>query len=259
MARGRKKGHSKQKTQEILHSQVRLDGQGEDPLVRDLLNTLAGGSEEDAIRLSIALYEQLHGKELDGERKSKLISRAIERDKALLGYELDRENFIEDTWEQGQKEIRKLPKAKRDQIKARAGQKFQSAVSDAKTSKAFKNAEIRHRLQHDPREKIVVEPNIVQLKSGETVVVGEDLRVMGFRFILRPGEQTVPKYVADLYRQRLKSKKETEARKKVMKDYKPEEELNSAMRDINKEFQSEMESLPMAGSDQGGEVYEFGG
>lgn len=267
---GRGKRRRKERQQEILNSTVRLDGVGEDPIVQDVLKKLGQVSEFEAMKISIAMQEQLTGEPIDPERKSKLMQRAADRDKNLAAYEEDREQFIEDAYEAGARNLGRLSGSQKDQVKARAAEKFKNAKVKARSDKALQNAKIRWAISNGPKEDIYVSPKMLQVKRGqgyEMVQENEVIQVMGFRFILKPGlNKNIPTYVANLYRQRQKQQEETKAREELMKGDFPTQSfveegrevvgLDKKWKELDESYNSPTDSASIGAG--GKEVFTFG-
>lgn len=210
--RRKNKGYSKQKRQEILNSQIIPGGKSEDALIRDFFKqNQEGATEEERMKMAIAMTKFLTGKEVPVGKVQRLMDRAIARDKTLQEYNDNQTEFMENAYEEG---ARLAKGADKDKIIAQGAETFQKALATANVRKTLRNQKIAERIRTDPTETIYVEPKFETTTVGEgkqTVPVNTELHIAGFTFVLKPGvNKNVPKYVADYYRQLRKSQSQTE-------------------------------------------------
>ena len=212
-----------QRTKEILSSQVRLDGVGEDPIVRALLTELPTATNERALEIALALQQLLRGDQsyladpAQAEAVPKLREEWAKMDKTAEDYDKDPLRFAEEVYE---KAMKKLPTGDAlARLRAEAAQKTKAIFQSVKINQAEQRVRIDKELQYGPKVEIDVPPLIETRKSGDSYTAVQVPLVLRFKdrtFILNPGRQKVPALVAGLFQQWKRGQDEGSARLKAM-------------------------------------------
>jgi hypothetical protein len=212
-----------QRAKEILSSQVRLDGRGEDPIVRALLAELPTATNERALELALALQQLLRGDQsyLVDPNQSDVVPKLrkdwAQMDKQAEAFDKDPVRFAEQVYDEA---VKKLPTGDAlARLRAEAAQKTKAIYQSVKITQAEQKVRIDKELQFGPKVEIDVPPLIETRKQGEgytAVQVPLILRFKDRTFILNPGRQSVPALVAGLFRQWKRGQDEGAARLKAM-------------------------------------------
>jgi hypothetical protein len=214
VARGRKKKRIRERTQivegrrdlnreaEILNSEVRLDGVGEDPVIKALLLDLPTASEVEAKEIALALQKRVRGdasllgnEEDLGEVISQIRQEAAEIDKAAEKWDMGPVKFVDDVLSQSPK----LTDQQRDRLRAKGIQDYQKAIVETRAGKSYKQAQFKRMLKNAPLEKINVTGRFINTPNG-MVHMPDEIRILGLSYRLSPGIQEVPAPIAVAYR-----------------------------------------------------------
>lgn len=142
---------------------------------------------------------------------------AQERDAAEQAFERDRVGFVSGLLSDAEK--LKLTGDKADQAKANVGKMLGEAITQVRAQNTTKHMRLQHELQHGPKETISVTGNWQTFKVGDASkprLMPDVISIMGFRYELAPGMQTVPRVIAEAYRNLQHSRQETDERKKLL-------------------------------------------
>ncbi|MHA1962541.1 MAG: hypothetical protein ACW99U_20305 [Candidatus Thorarchaeota archaeon] len=215
MARGRKRIRERvqvveskrdlSREAEILNSQVRLDGVGEDPVIKALLLELPTASEVEAKEIALALQKRVRGEasllenqEDLGHIINEIRAEAATIDKAAEEWEAGPEVFVDDIIGQAPK----MTDQQRDQLRAKGMDSFKRAVANTRAGKSARQMQFKAKLKNSPLETINVTGKFFNTRNGP-VHMPEEVRVMGISFRLEPGVHEVPSPIARVYRQML--------------------------------------------------------
>lgn len=235
---GRPKKIDKQREQEVLNSEVRIDGKGEEPVVRDMLSPqFVTMSDREALQITAMLSKLITGQEKTNDEMARLNERMDNYDKAAAAWENDRQKMFREITERAEKY--KTPEAM-----ARGALETKKLVAEAnaiaKTQAMEKNLMIEKRIANDPKASVVSPGKVekVTTESGiEVRVVPETITVGRHRWTLKPGEITeVPLIVAEAWKLR---NQDLEYAKKVknviaVKDSGESEEQGTVIAKVNR-------------------------
>ena len=212
-----------QRAKEILSSQVRLDGVGEDPLVRVLLTELPTATNERALEIALALQQMLRGEQsyladpAHADAVPKLREEWAKMDKTAENYDKDPLRFAEEVYDKAMKALPTGDALAR--LRAEAAQKTKAIYQNAGINRAIERARVDKELQYGPKVEIDVPPMIETRKSGDSYTAVQVPLVLRFKdrtFVLKPGRQTVPSIVAGCFRQWKRGQDEGTARLQSM-------------------------------------------
>ena len=220
--------------------------------MKALLAKLGVSTEAEALEIMLKLQEAVRGPasllqnpEM-GDEVAKMRQRAVERDAAVRRFEEDSESFINEVMDKADK-IRPVGE-KADQIKANAAKIAQRAYADARVKQAYANKKLDDMVEHGPREVITVAPKFEQVRIGDNIeqrAIPELIRIRHRAWNLYPGTYEVPSIVAQRYRDIMRGRAETEARKKAMAKGQRDTDMVNEFARINKQFGSDS-PLPQA-------------
>ena len=241
---------------EAEQSKVRIDGKGEDPVVRDLLSKeFTTASNLDAVQIALALQALIRGQDslLEQVKQSGEIGRKASEeiahikehmdlvDRTLEAYQNDQKKFIQDTLDRAEK-LRKTGTEK-DRTVAQAQLELQNEIKMAGARNATDLMNFHAEIENGPKE-VIMSPGKLEMVNVqghlEAKLFKEEIRIKDRVWILEPGVPTeVPVFVAEALRQRRKTELETKEREATMSEMKNSAqrvaELNNA---ISKKFNS---------------------
>jgi len=213
MARGRKRKRIRERVQivesrrdisreqEVLNSQVRQDGQGEDSVIKALLFDLPTATEVEAKEIALALQKLVRGDAslLANEGELSHIIADIRKeasfiDKQSAAWDIGPEAFVESVM----MDAPKMSDKKKGELQAYGADMLKKAISTSKAGKTVKQMQFREQLKNSPLETIYVTGKTFQTKQGP-VIRPDEVSIMGLRFELEPGIQKVPAPVARAY------------------------------------------------------------
>lgn len=200
---------------EIGQSPVRLDGAGEDQVVKDLLSPeFATMPDSQVLDISNALREILLGQRLMGERLQKIEEKIREYEKDEKEWETDRRKFIEKLNRKA--DAVRAPDSKKEQAQAKAMTRIQGIYERAQLDVHMKRKQFMEELKNMPKVT-VTSPGKVYIVNGEPRLEPEVVYIKNMKWVLQPGVPTeVPKIVADELEQRRRVEMETSERKKLL-------------------------------------------
>lgn len=239
MSRRKRKALALQREREMMHSQVRVDGRGEDPAVAAYLQQAGTASPTEMAELSLALDSMLKGDMswMNDPSKAHLVQklrkRAAEMEDAARRYEEDKEKFMNDAWE---KADRVRPRgAKLDETIAKGTRTLDQARVIATANAATKRLRFREMIEHGPKRKIFVTGNPIMTTSGFHIEP-EVINIMGFRMVLPPGEHDVPIPFAERYDNIKRNREENELRSQALSEQLRADQLSVKWGQIDSKF-----------------------
>ncbi len=237
---------------EVLHAKVRMDGRGEDPVVKAMLSDeFLTMPDSEAGKIALMLQELVRGQhsllanqDTMSDRIAKLEEQWTAYDQHAKEWEADKERFFEERWSKAQRTLEVSP-AQQEVMRAKAATDLQQAISAARVRNSVSQLQFAADLANMPKETVVSpgvwENRAVQGRAVPTLIP-EIVRIKDRVWVLKPNEPTVvPKIVADILRQRRKSEQEIEERKSAfrMRDdgsIPSQIELARKLGDINKRY-----------------------
>jgi len=255
MARKKKIVDNSAEQYERLNSKVRVDGVGEDPVVRAILSEdFVTKSNVDAFEISLALQELIRGQnsmlsmqdQMGGEL-SKLRGRMDSYDKDAKKWENNRKEFMDEVNYRA-KDLLMDDKGKQ-RLLAQEAQHVQEAIQRKMAETHVDRLKFEQLLQTMPKETI--------LPVGKFLTVSEDgvikqrlepevIKIKHHTWVLQPGVPAeVPTLVADEWRARHKLMQENVERKALMNADRPTENMIVAQKwgEINKKYQSGVDAF----------------
>lgn len=199
-----------------MDKQIRLDGQGEDPSVQAFLRMLEQKDPQERIDIMMALQKHITGmsdEDTPEGRERMLLIRANEEmiQAAEDAWEEDSVGFMETLND-------KYPRPEgidADRHRAKKVQEFQQKVTNYKALAKFKQQKLDYALQHGPKEEILVTGQI-EVVNNKQRIVPDVIKIMHRTWVLPPGRHTVPKVVAERYRDIQKLRSERQLRGEAM-------------------------------------------
>ena len=250
----RQRRKHKKPTDEVLHSEVRMDGSGEDPIVQVFLDEIATATHERSFEIMTLLQQHLKGEPMDiqdpalRDKIFKSRARAVAMDKVERRFEEDPVKFVEDITT----ESRKLhpTKAHLERDKAKGAKMYENAQTMARSVQQTKRLELMYRLKNDPKEIFLVRGTTMMVGSQENAAFkqfDEEIHFDGLDTIyIRPGQRSIPAVLAEVLRVRYRDQDEGAARDAAFAAYKPDDELQKELADIDREYGGRTDRLPVA-------------
>jgi hypothetical protein len=233
-------------SKETLDKPVRLDGVGEDQVVKDLLSDkFVHGTNAEAFDIAVGLQQLLRNMSvLDSkmtDQYQQLKSRMDEMDKSANDWEANREKFIEEVI------ARAGSPTDRDVVTGMST--YSNALAQAKAEAISDRLTFAETVGRMPKEIITSsgEVNMV-VEGGSTVakILPEIIRIKNLSWTLQPGVPTeVPKIVAEVFRQRRGSEAEDKARRELLARNLPSEKLASEWAKLNDQYHSPTDTVPI--------------
>ncbi len=193
---------------EILNSQIRMSGQGEDPAVQKLLMRLVSASDSEALQIALELQRIVRGpasmlENLDDPSVQAELNRIREQhekaDKAAQAFESDRERFIEEVTEKAEK---RYTKREWEKIQASGLEEYRRARELEKADFEASKLQLHEDLKTMPNVTIIVEPQY-ELTTIQGAVSQHEvptiITILDKRWVLYGGQHDVPKLVAEYY------------------------------------------------------------
>lgn len=203
---------------EVLGSQVRLDGQGEDSVIKALLFDLPTASEAEAKEIALALQKLVRGDAslLANEGELSDIISDIREEAALIDiqtaeWEKGPEAFVDSVMSQAPK----MSDKRKAELQAYGADMLKQAITNSRAGKTVKQMQFREMLKNAPLETIHVTGKTFQTRKGP-VIKPDEVSLMGLRFVLEPGVHSVPAPVARAYNLILKQRTVVRERQVLM-------------------------------------------
>jgi len=245
-----------QKEAEVLDSQVRTDGVGEDPVVRDLLSDkFVEGTNREALDIALALQQLIRGQnailsrvEGQGEAITRLSERMDKMDKDAQRWNEDRGQFLEEVQTRAEA-LRIKDPDKKAKLVAKAGAQIQQEIMAARAVIASDDVAFAAWLAEQPIVTVTSMGRIVTVNEAgviQQVAEPEVIKIRNKHWVLPPGVPVdVPKPVADEFYARQKIKQETVERKKILNANAPLDNTVMAQKwnDINRKYGAQTETM----------------
>ena len=234
---------------ERLESQVRLDGVGEDPAVKALVDgTFEKSSDLGALEIALMLQQIvrgqtsiLHNQDQQALELARLREKMDKYDQDAEKWEKNKEKFIDEVNKRAE-EFRIDDPNKKAQLIAQEAQKIQKAISANRAENSVNNLQFDAFLVSQPKE-IVVSPGVPTTVNDNgvqrAIMAAEEIKIKHRKWVLMPGVPTeVPKIVADEFRQRQKSRQENYERKALLNATTPKDNMIVAQKwnEIGKKY-----------------------
>lgn len=241
---------------EILDSQVRLDGVGEDKAIQELLSDkFVEATDSEALDTALALQQLIRGQNSvlemlqgQGEAITKLKERMDKYDRDAQRWEQDRSGFLEEIQAKAES-LRITDEDKKAKLIAKAGQHVQQEIQKAVAAKAVDDVQFTAWLESQPKVTVTSPGKPTQVNQNGvivTVMEPEIIRIRNKSWTLMPNIPTdVPKPVADEFFSRQKIQQETGERQKILNANSPLDNVVMAQKwgEINKRFGSQTEIM----------------
>lgn len=240
---------------ERLASQVRMDGKGEDPVVKALLSDkFVEGTNQEALDISLALQQLIRGNAslLENQEKmsqeiSRLKSKMNKMDKAAEAWEADKVKFAQEVFERAER--LKVSGHEKDKLVAGAANEFQQEVIKARAELVTDNMQFAERIRTMPRVKVIsagVWENVKENGQFVQKLVPEVIRIKNRQWVLPIGQEVeVPQAVADRIANIRSSNQEDEERKTLLSGNLEDKEVNAKWAEINRKSKSKADSMPV--------------
>lgn len=234
------------KKQEMLHSKVRSDGVGEDPIIKEVLSdNFVNAKDAQATEVALLLQQLLNGQNsvlsrLDeyGDELVKLRGRMNAYDEAREKYESNKDKFNQDVFDKA--EGLKVTGEQKDKLIAKASQQLQREIVEAKANVGSRRRQLEQMLAMEPKETIVSAGKIVTVIEGGGLtnkIMNEEIRLGHLDYILPAGKPiAVPKTIAKLFYRRRKMEDEQNERKALLAKNLESPELQKGWKDIDKKY-----------------------
>ena len=236
---------------ERLESKVRLDGVGEDPAVKALVDgTFTNATETEALNISLMLQQIVRGQtsilsnqDKQAQELSRLREKMDKYDQDAEKWERNREKFIDEVNKKAE-EFRIDDPDKKAHLIAVEAQRVQHTIAATRVENTLNAVKFNAFLEAQPKEIIVspgVSATIMDNGVQRSVMATEVIKIKHTKWVLQPGVPTeVPKVVADEFRQRQKSRQEIYERKALLNASAPKDNMVVAQKwgEINRKYGS---------------------
>ena len=242
---------AKEREQVALTAKVRLDGSGEDPIVKLFLKELATANHQRAFEIMSAMQAHIRGEPFDladpelRAQVAKHRERLAKKDKAELAAGEDPVKFVEDVMQQS----RKLHPTAADLAKDQAlgAQMYARARDLARANAAQKCLYYMGRIKNDPKELFFVRGSWETDGEGQTRQLPEVVHLDGLDgpIVAKPGQRELPRIVCEILRQRYRDQDAASAREATFADNKGAFQTRKKLREIDREYGETTQTLPM--------------
>lgn len=211
---------------EMLNSQVRMDGVGEDQVVKDLLSDkFVTGTDTEVGPIALALAELLTGMKASQAQQDAIMKRLDKYERAQVAWEKDKKKFLEDIDKRSASLIVTNPLEKEKMMA-----QWAVAAKEAQELAAAQNAANRIKfdqiLETEPKETIISSGIMETHREGNELVpylVPEVIAIKHRKWVLPPNERIdVPHTVAVVFRERQRQREALKERQNLMRDGKTE-------------------------------------
>ena len=236
---------------ERLESQVRLDGVGEDPAVKALVDgTFEKASNVEAFDIAAMLQQIVRGQnsilsnqKQQGQELARLKAKMAKMDEDAEKWEKNKEKFIDEVNKKAEAFCIDDPQ-KKAQLIAQEAQKIQNAIAATRVENSLNAVKFNTFIESQPKE-IIVSPGVPTVVNDNgvqrSIMANEVIKIKHKQWVLQPGVPTeVPKIVADEYRQRQKARQELYERKALLNAATPKDNMIVAQKwsEISKKYGS---------------------
>lgn len=259
----RKSNSSADRSAEVLNKEIRMDGVGEDSLIKSLLNgEFDNLPDKQALEFGVLLRKLISGEEYISQNLDKitqsvnmLADRIDKMEKAKEAYESNQQAFLEEARERGEA-VRNDDPAYKNKLLAETSKKIGQLTANARAKRAMQQQEHIRRLEMEPKETII-SPGIIELVSvdGNPVptLTSDFVRLGTLVWELKPGVPTVvPLSIANQYRDMMRARTELERRSGALELKNgimgPKHEQNTLIneqRKIDQEFGTKNAQFPL--------------
>jgi hypothetical protein len=221
---------------EILESPVRMDGVGEDPVVKAMLSEeFVTGSDTYAGGIALQLAQLITGLQANSAQQNAIMARFDKYEKAQEAWDTDKKKFLEEVDKRAASLLTSNP-ALKERYQADWAVAAKEAAETASAQNAVAKLQFEAFLASEPKETIM-SPGIAEIhREGDQLVpyvVPEVIAIKHKKWALPPGEPVeVPHTVAVRYREMQRTRAELKERQDLIKDSKVE--ANEASRGWNK-------------------------
>lgn len=248
--RNKRAKRAKEREQVALTAKVRVDGSGEDPIVRLFLKNLATANHSQAFEIMTAMQAHIRGEPFDvadPELRAQIAKhreRLARKDKAELAAGEDPVKFVDDIMQQS----KKLHPTKADLEKDQAlgAQMYQRARDVARANAASKRLYYMSRLKNDPKETFFVRGSWETDGEGQLRQLPEVISLTGIDpIIARPGQRSLPLLVCEILRQRYQDQDAAKARDTALSAETHAFKTDKKLREIDEEYGERTQRMPM--------------
>lgn len=234
-----------QKEQEFLHSEVRIDGVGEDEFVKALIYELPNANDVRAQEIGMELQKRMRGDAAllnnpeQSEEISRLRTQAHEADEAAERYEKNKVGFVDSVIA----DAPKMTDQQRERLKVEGQHMLKTAIDNTKAGKTLKQLQFKQALRNAPLVDLHVIGKFVNTPQGARHLP-EIISIMGVKFNLNPGIQRVPQPVATAYLQAKQISVQKEKKQAILRGegarfgVYDQQQMNQKLHEVNQEFGS---------------------
>ena len=232
-----------------LNSKVNMSGAGEDPAVKGLLSDeFLTMKDTDALQIANQLKAIIRGQELTLKQFQAMSARMEKFEDNAEKYENDKQRFLDEVRMNSEK-LKEIGDNKIN-IMANGIKEYEHEVKAARVNAASDNLKFTEFLAKQPKVMVVSPGKLVNVSgaggSPSSQLMSEEVRIKNKRWVLVPGQMTeVPKVVADVIAQRRQTEQESRRRELVLSKHKEAVEVAEEWNNINKEFNSPAEAIPV--------------
>ena len=245
----RKQQYDSSREAEMLDSKIRMDGVGEDPLVRDLLSDeFVTMPDTQAAGIAKALAELLTGMKINSAQNEAIMKRFDKIEKAQRAWETDKQKFLDEVDARSRSLLTTNP-AQRDKYAAEFMQAAKEAKEMAIAQATMDKVQFHAQLENEPKETITSMGTMEIFREGDQLiprVVPDVIAIKDRKWVLPPGIPVeVPHTVAVRWREIQRGRASIVERQNLMKDAKNESSVVAReWQRINEKYQTGGETMP---------------
>lgn len=212
---------------EKLNSIVRMDGVGEDPVIKALVSDeFVKASDSDALDVALLLQQVIRGQnsllgkqDEMSEQLNKLRGRMDSFDRAAKAWETDREKFLSGVDERAEGLRIDDPKAK-ERLIAKEAQNIQMEIQKQRARNSVDKLQFQQNIEAQEKV-IIVSPGVWETVNLNGVIQQvcepETIKIRHLAWTLQPNVPTsVPKLVADEFYSRQRIRSDSNERKALL-------------------------------------------
>lgn len=226
-------------------------------VVEKMLARLAEPScgEVEALNIGIALQAFIRGDAAlannmndpqVADQVQRLVAQRVKEDEVNQRFEQDEVGFLTEVFDRADK-IRPVG-GEKDRAIATGMNALQRARYNATARKAERRLRLEGRLANDPKVMVDVRPEYERRSVNGVVAevqIKPVIKLMDKTFALTPGQQLLPKVIADAYEQRRRRIDENIARRNVLAQYGEANAVEAEMSKIDKTYGSSRDRAPI--------------
>lgn len=215
-------------------------------VVKDLMSEkFEKGTDTEALDITSALAELIRGQKFMSEEVTRMRERMDNYDEAARRFDEDQEAFIMNVLNKAEK--LRYSDAEREKLEAKAIVDLEKRIEQAHAEVYSSRLKFEQDLANMPKETITATgvPEIMA-RTGQMILMPERIRIKHKEWVLQPNvPTTVPRIVADRYREIIMRREELRERQQAMMANLKDTELSKVLQRINEKYKAGGAALPI--------------